>query len=372
MIDPQAVRDEFCELVQIDSLSGEEGRIAEVVSGKLGRMGLSVVRDRAGEAIGGQCGNVIGKLPATDRSLPTIMLNAHLDTVRPGSGVKPVSEGDIIRSSGETILGADDKAGLAIILAGLREIGARQVPHGELQVVFTIAEEIGLHGARHLDYSLLSPRYCFVFDGGDEIGELTVAAPSAKKMTWKVHGVAAHAGVHPEKGINAIQVAAQAIARMKLGRLDEESTANIGYISGGIARNIVPELCQVWGEARSHDEGKLAAQVEHMRTCLTAAVAAYPEARLEEEVQSSYQRFHLSEEEEVVRVAASAARNLGLPVSCNIGGGGSDANVFNERGLPALICACGGANAHTMEEQVSLSAMAKGVEWVVEMVKVSG
>lgn len=372
MIDPQALREEFMELVRVDSVSLQEGRVAELVQGKLEALGLEVVRDRACQAQGGECGNLIAILPATAAGRPTVMLNAHLDTVQPGCGIEPVcTDGDLICSAGETILGADDKAGVAIILAGLREIISQQVPHGELQVVFTVAEEIGLHGAQELDYSLISPDYAFVFDGGRQMGTLVVAAPSAAKLKWCVHGVAAHAGVCPEKGVNAVQIAAEAVAGMRLGRLDEETTANIGIIQGGMARNIVPDRCEVSGEARSHDEGKLAAQVEQMRACFRQAVGRRAGARLEEEQHSSYKRFRLGPEEEVVQIATRAGERLGLEVVYKTGGGGSDANVFNARGIPAVICATGGAEVHTLQEQVSISAMAQGAQWLVEMVRLS-
>ena len=372
MISAEAMSDEFQELVRIDSLSLQEGAVAEVVMGKLRAMGLDVQQDRAHERIGGQTGNVIAKVPATRAGLPTVMLNAHLDTVAPGQGVMPECRGDDILSVSETILGADDKAGVTVILAAVREILVSGAAHGELQIAFTIAEEIGLHGAQYLDYSLIKPDYAFVFDGGRDIGTLTVAAPSAQKMTWKVTGRAAHAGVCPEKGVNAVQIAAEAIAAMKMGRLDEESTANIGHIEGGAARNIVPDLCEVWGEARSHNEAKLAAQVSHMQRCFEDAVGRHEGAGLEREIQSSYHRFRLSEEDEVVRVASAAARKLGLEVKLETGGGGSDANIFNEKGIPAVICATGARDPHSLGETVSISGMAKAAEWLVGMVTAGG
>lgn len=369
MINQQAMSDEFQELVRIDSLSRQEGRVAQAVMDKLSAMGLSPVQDKAHEPIGGETGNVIAKLPATAPGLPAIMINAHLDTVAPGCNICPECRGDDICSISETILGADDKAGITLILAALREIIETNVPHGELQIVFTIAEEVGLYGARYLDMSLVGkPDYCFVFDGGREIGSMTIAAPSAQKMTWRVKGLAAHAGVCPEKGINAVRIAAEAIAAMKLGRLDDESTANIGYIAGGAARNIVPDLCEIWGEARSHNDSKLAAQVTHMQRCFDEAVNAHPGAGLEQEIQSSYHRFRLSEDAEVVRVATAAAEKLGFPVKYEVGGGGSDANVFNEKGIPSLICATGARDPHTLGETVSISGMYKAAQWLVEMV----
>lgn len=372
MLDREALVAEFCELVRTDSLSGREGAVMALLAAKLEALGLATTYDRAGEAVGGEAGNLIAKLPATDPSRPVVMVNAHVDTVQPGEGIVPVVEDDTIRSGGDTVLGADDKAGVAVILATLRELLAQPFPHGEVQVVFTIAEETGLYGAQYLDYSLLSPDYAFVLDGGAHVGEITVGAPSARKLTWKVHGVAAHAGVHPERGTNAIQLTAQAIATMRLGRLDEETTANIGRIEGGLARNIVPDYCEVWGEARSHDEAKLEAQVAHMRECFHSAAAAYPEARVEDQVETSYRRFRLTEEDEVVRVAMTAATNLGHTPVLKIGGGGSDANVFNERGIPAVIAACGAQGAHSTAETASISAMLAAAEWLVEVIRVSG
>lgn len=368
MIDAQAMVKEFDELIRIDSLSGQEAAVADVVEAKLQAMGLQVQRDRAHEPIGGNTGNVIGILPTTDPSLPTIMLNAHLDTVAPGCGIEMECRGDEMCSISETILGADDKAGITVILTALREIISAGISHGELQVVFTIAEEVGLHGAQGLDYSLVSPQFALVFDGSKDIGTLTVGAPSAAKLTWRVKGVAAHAGVCPEKGTNAIQIAAQAVAAMKLGRLDDETTANIGTIEGGMARNIVPELCVVKGEARSHDEAKLQAQIEHMRQCFADAIAAHPAASVEEESDSSYRSFRLSEDSEVVKVATAAAQRLGLPVKYEIGGGGSDANVFNERGIPAVILATGACDPHSLTETCSINGMKQSAEWLVEMV----
>lgn len=369
MIDPQAMADEFQELVRIDSVSGHEGAMAQAMIAKLSALGLAVQQDRAHEPIGGETGNVIARVPATAPGLPVVMINAHLDTVEPGLGIEPQCDEDEISSLGETILAADDKAGITVILAAVREIIASDIAHGELQLVFTIAEEVGLFGARYLDYSLIKADFALVFDGGRDIGTMTVAAPSAQKLDWTVRGLAAHAGVCPEKGINAVQIASEAIAAMKLGRLDHETTANIGTIHGGMARNIVPDTCTVWGEARSHDENKLAAQVTHMQRCFQDAVQAHPGATLEQEIQSSYHRFHLGKDEPVVRIATQAAEALGLPVSYQIGGGGSDANVFNEHGIPAVICSTGARDPHTLTETVSISGMAKAAEWLVEMIK---
>ena len=371
MIDASQIASEFCELVRIDSLSGEEAAVADALVAKLQALGLTVERDAAGDAIGGQCGNIIARLPATDPAKPTIMLNAHMDTVKPGEGIVPIVEGDIIHSDGSTILGADDKAGIAIILAGVREIIAAEVPHGDLEVVITIAEEIGLFGALYLDYARIKSQFALVFDGGRERGIMTTAAPAAAKLTFTVSGVAAHAGVCPEKGSNAILAASRAIAAMKLGRLDAETTANIGIIQGGAARNIVPDHCRVDGEARSHDQAKLTAQIAHMRECFTRACGDVPGTSVTVDEESSYKSFNLAADDPLVVLVSNAARALGIDPKMEVGGGGSDANVFNARGIPAIILATGPADVHTLQESVAISKMAESARWLVETVRQS-
>jgi tripeptide aminopeptidase len=369
MIERQAMIDEFCEFVQVDSLSCKEGRFAALLEERLRALGFAVEYDNAHQAIGGEVGNLIARLPATDASLPTLMLESHMDTVGPGEGIQPVVGETHITSAGNTILGADAKAGCVVILHAVREVVRTGIPHGELQVVYCIAEEIGLLGAYHLDYSRLSPDYCYVFDGGKEPGHMTTAAPSAYKMTYRVRGLAAHAGVRPEAGVNAIVAAAHGIARMKLGRIDFETTANIGVISGGTARNIVPDLCVLKGEARSHDEEKLNRQLAHMRMCLEHAAQETGATLEEPDLEASYRRFHLPDDAPIVRIGWEAAQALGYEPATEMGGGGSDANVFNEHGIPALICATGSEGAHTLEERLDIDAMVGCARWLVEIIR---
>jgi len=259
-----------------------------------------------------------------------------------------------------------------VILNALREVIESGVAHGELQVAFCIAEETGLNGAYHMDYGMVSPDYCFVFDGGKRPGQMTTAAPSAYKMTFKMKGLASHAGVRPEAGVNAIQAASQGIARMHLGRIDHETTANIGVIEGGQARNIVPDLCTMLGEARSHDKEKLDRQVEHMTMCLRHAAEENGAEFFEPEVEASYQSFSLPDDAEVVQIAWRAAEAAGFDPVTEVGGGGSDANVFNEQGIPAVICATGSEGAHTLEEKLNIEAMVGCAKWLVEIVRGAG
>ena len=257
--------DEFLELVQIDSPSSKEGNVAKVLVKKLEEIGLSVEVDNAGEIHGGETGNVIATLKG-NREGKKILFSSHMDTVSPGIGIKPIidEEAGIIKSDGTTVLGSDDKAGIAAILEGLRYIKENNIEHSDITVVFSIWEEGGLFGAKSLDYSKLDVDYGFVLDSGGSPGEIIVKAPGQDRIAVKIKGRPAHAGLQPEAGISAIMVASRAIENMNLLRIDEETTANIGIVKGGEATNIVMPELEIIAEARSLDEGKLDAQTSQI------------------------------------------------------------------------------------------------------------
>jgi tripeptide aminopeptidase len=359
----------FLSLVRTPSPTGHEAAVADLVEQYLSGLGLTVTRDSAHETCEAECGNLFAFLPATAPGYPVLLLNAHLDTVVHDGPLEPVVEGDFVRSAGNTILGADDKAGVALILLAVRRLVEDALPHGDLWIVFTVAEETGLWGAQRLDYSRLQPwpDLGYVLDGGRQPGKMTTAAPSSCSLDVTLTGRAAHAGVCPEQGRNALLAAAQAISALQLGRLDPETTANVGTLSGGSARNIVPERCVIQAEARSHDEGKLTAQIEHMVGCFREAGRAQG-VQVEAEVGRSYSAFALADESPVVRRAAEAARRLGLEPVTERGGGGSDANVFNERGLPSLMMATGALDVHTPQEQLNIVASLQCLEWLLETI----
>ncbi len=246
----------------------------------------------------------------------------------------------------------------------------QQVPHGEIQIVFSIGEEVGLFGAKYLDYGLITARCAFVYDMGKPVGCVVVAAPSHDNILARVHGRASHAGARPEDGVNAISAASKAIARMKLGRIDHETTANIGIIQGGTARNIVPDSCEVKGEARSRDDKKLDAQVQHMLEAFHNA-AAEVGAGVDIEVERSYHAYRLSEKDEVIRIATAAARKVGIEPKMHETGGGSDASIFNARGLPATVIGVGYDKAHSTEEFITISEFVKSAEMAVALVQVA-
>jgi len=359
---------DFLKLVQIPSPSGREGKVAEAVKAKLRELGLPVKEDEAGRAFGGEQGNLIVKVAGTVPDVPPLFLNAHLDTVVPCENVKPIVEGDKVRSDGTTILGADNKAGVCVLLELLRVLREDGIPHGPLEIVFTVGEETGLHGAKHLDYSQISAQVGFVLDSGPPVNRVIVQAPSQKSLRAIVKGKAAHAGVSPEKGINAIQLASRAIAAMRLGRIDYETTANIGIIQGGLATNIVPEEVEIWGEARSHDPRKLEAQIAHMVSLLEGE-AEKGGGKAEVQVWEVYRAFRIAETDLPARLVAAALAKMGLTPQWESTGGGSDANIFNEHGIRCVLLCCGEESPHSPEnERLDIPSALQSVELLLHII----
>ncbi|MHB0875925.1 MAG: M20/M25/M40 family metallo-hydrolase [Anaerolineae bacterium] len=327
----------FESLLRINSASGQEGEIARYLADRLRALGFTVEVDGAGNVIGFGAGE--GE---------ALLLCAHMDTVEPTPDLKIVHDNGIIRSDGTTILGADDKAGIATILEAVRQ-AKRRPP---IDVVFTVREETGLVGANALDLSHLRAHRGYVLDSGGPIGSLTTAAPSQRRLTARVLGKAAHAGVCPEKGVSAIVAASQAIVRMKLGRIDDETTANVGVIQGGRATNIVCDLVELRAEARSHSETKLVAQIASMRAALEAAVAEMG-AAVEIVEERNYTAFHVPDEHPLVQAAIDTAEAMGFAGSTHSSGGGSDANVFNLAGLECINFSVGMEGAHGKDEYIA-------------------
>ncbi|MDO8689292.1 MAG: M20/M25/M40 family metallo-hydrolase, partial [Dehalococcoidia bacterium] len=279
----------FLEMVRIDSPSGEESALARYLMDKLRATGLEPRTDAAG--------NVLASLKGTG---PKLLLCAHMDNVPPCRGIKAVVEGDWIRSDGSTILGADDKSGVSVLLEALEVLKEKDISHLPLEIAFTVREEVGLDGARALDTAAMGVAWGLVLDHGDPVETIVVAAPTQNSLDVVIHGRASHAGVSPELGISAIQAASQAIAALPLGRLDAETTANVGTIQGGAARNIVPDQVTVVAEARSHDEAKLAAQTAKIRSAFEAAAAKHG-GTVEVNVQPSYSSFSISPDAPVLQ-----------------------------------------------------------------------
>ncbi len=356
MINRQRIRNFLIELIKIDSLSRREYDVAMRLKRELEELGAAVSIDDAGAKVGGNVGNLIAKFPGNAPASQPLLLSAHMDTVVPGEGIVPILDGDILRTDGTTVLGGDDKSGVAIICEVMRVIKENGLPCSAVDVVFTICEEAGLIGAKCLDIASLRARTGLVLDS-DSVGFLFTRAPAANRMEFRVHGLEAHAGVCPEKGINAIKVAAEGIAQMQLGRIDHETTANIGVVEGGMAVNIVPNQVVLKGEARSHDSDKLKRQTEHMQRCLEEAAARHSlefdgkrhQARVEAKIERDYDRMDVPESAPIVQLVHAAARNLHLDVKTRATGGGCDANVFNQKGLVVANLGTGMREIHTVQ-----------------------
>ncbi|MEK4699399.1 M20/M25/M40 family metallo-hydrolase [Solibacillus sp. FSL R7-0668] len=350
--------EEFLELVQIDSETKHEQVIAPILVQKLEAMGFEVFQDDAHTRNGHGAGNIIATLKG-DESIEPIYFTVHMDTVVPGVGIKPeIREDGYIYSDGTTILGADDKAGMAAIFEMARRIKEKNIAHGTIQFIITAGEESGLVGAKELDPAHIIAKYGFAVDSDGKVGGIVVAAPFQAKVNVKVFGKTAHAGVAPEKGISAITVAAKAVAQLKLGRLDEETTANIGRFEGGKATNIVCDEVTIFAEARSIDEAKLNAQTAHMKETFER-VAKENGARAEVEVALSYPGFRVTEADKVVQIALAAAKAVGREPQLGISGGGSDANVIAGFGIPTVNLSVGYEEIHTTNERMPVQELEK-------------
>mgnify|MGYP000856146330 CR=1 FL=1 len=367
MVNRDRMVNEFIELVKIDSLSKKERQMADALKSKLESMGFEVYEDDAGEKIGGNAGNIICTVKG-EKAVPAVLLMAHMDTVVPGIGKNPVIDGDYIKTAGSTVLGGDDVAGIEVILEALRVLKEEGIEHGDIQAVFTVAEEVGLWGAKNLDYGKIYAKYGFVLDNGGAVGSVAITAPSQNRIDVVVKGKAAHAGMEPEKGINAIKIASEAISRMKLGRIDEETTANIGIISGGQATNIVCDRVEIRGEARSRDEKKLEIQTAHMRECFEGAAARFG-GSVEFKSELEYPAYSIKEDDAIVSILRKASKEAGLELILEATGGGSDTNIINGKGIQAVDVSVGMDKVHTVEERIRIDDMVKAAEFVVEIIK---
>ena len=378
MINPERLKNLLIELIKIDSLSRKEYDVAMRLKREMEDLGAQVSIDDAGERVGGNVGNLIAHFTGTAPEAMPILLSAHMDTVVPGEGIVPILEGDILRTDGRTVLGGDDKSGVAIICEVLRVIKENRFPCSDVDVVFTICEEAGLIGAKCLDVSRLRARTGLVLDS-DSVGFLFTKAPAANRMEFQVHGLEAHAGVCPERGVNAIKVAADGIAQMSLGRIDHETTANIGVIEGGMAVNIVPNSVILRGEARSHSEEKLERQTEHMLRCLQDAAArhilavggAQFTASVDAKIERDYDRMDVSDGAPIVQLVRAAAKNLRVEIKTLATGGGCDANVLNQKGLEVANLSTGMREIHTVKEWLDLKDLNLSAEMVLEVVRLN-
>ncbi|GIW13147.1 MAG: hypothetical protein KatS3mg062_0586 [Tepidiforma sp.] len=347
MITRERIVQSFLDLVAIDSPSGDEDTIAAELERRLRALGLQAAQDPAG--------NVLARLEGTGEPL---LLSAHMDTVEPGRGIKPRWDGpDIIRSDGTTILGADNKAGCAVILEALQSLIEDGRPHRPVEVAISRGEEIGLVGAANMDYSRISARVAIVIDSGGPPSSIQGQAPFHYTCDIEVHGRAAHAGLEPEKGIPAISIAAEVVAGLPQGRLDSETTGNVGIIRGGLVRNAVPDYCLVQAEFRSMVEEKAETLARGVRRHLEAVQARHPGARIEAELRLAYPGYRLEPGDPAVDLLYPVLRSLGFEPNPHPVGGGTDGNIFRGRGIAAIVIGRGGYNQHTKDEYLVIPEM---------------
>ncbi len=357
---------EFIQLASIDSLTRKERAMADTLKSILTAMELDVDEDDAGKKIGGDAGNLICTVKG-DMDVPAVLLMAHMDTVVPGIGKKPRVEGDYIRSDGTTILGGDDVAGIESILETLRIIREQKLSHGDIQIAFTIAEEGGLNGSKNLDYSKIYAKYGIVLDASGPIGAIAVKAPSQNLIDIVVEGKAAHAGIAPENGVSAISIASEAISGMALGRIDYETTANIGVINGGSVTNIICDRVEIAAEARSRDPKKLADQNLHMLQCFEKAAAKWG-GKVRFDSRLAYPSFSIAEDSDIVGILRNAADEAGLELQLIETGGGSDTNIINGKGIEAIGMCIGMDKVHSTEEQILIDDLVKSAGFLVAIV----
>lgn len=360
MIDESRLVQTFLDLVVIDSPSGQEQAIADDLTRRFTELGGEVLRD--------EHHNLIAHFPTQDGRDDWLMLSAHMDTVGTDVGIKPQIRDGVIYSDGTTILGGDDKSGVAVILELIRSLKEDGVAHPPLEAVISASEEVGLRGAKLMDKSLIRARRGYILDSGAPLNEIVVGAPSQDSLRAVVHGKKAHAGAAPEEGINAIRVAAEAIAAMPLGRIDEETTSNIGIIQGGTATNIVPDEVMVRGEARSLNNEKLARQTAAMVAAFDEAAERHG-ARVEVKIQRSYNTYRLTEEAPAVALAMAAIRRLGMAPTLKLSGGGTDGNIYAEHGAYCAVISTGMSQVHTTNEHIAIADMVACARLLEDIVK---
>ncbi len=353
MVKQERLVNNFIEMVKIDSETGNEYDMQQYLIKYLTNLGFEIATDNAGEKFGSNANNIVAVKKGSGES---VILSAHMDTVTPGNGVDPVIDGDIISSKGDTILGGDDKGGIATILEAVETLIENGDDHPTIEIVFTVGEEGGLNGSKYLDYNLVSAKKAVIFDTGGEIGTIITTAPGQNVLDVTVKGKPAHAGVEPEAGISAIYVAAQAISKMNLFRIDEETTANVGIIGGGVATNIVTPEVKIKAEARSLDEAKLEAQTKHMVETFESVAKEYG-AEVEIDVNKAYNPFKISNDSKFLNEFMASFEECGIKPIVTSTGGGSDANNFNEKGVEAINVSVNMCKVHTTDEYIAISDM---------------
>ncbi|HEU5490876.1 MAG TPA: M20/M25/M40 family metallo-hydrolase [Gaiellaceae bacterium] len=366
------VVDHFLELCALPSPSGRERAVADRVTAYLTELGLEWAEDDSAARLDGDTGNVYCRIPPTNGAGGTpVFLCAHTDTVPPEAAIDPVvGEDGVVRNTAGTILGSDNKAAVVAMLEAVRRVLEEGREHAGLELLFTPQEEVSLRGADAFDHTRLVATTGYVYDQGAPIGEIVLGSPHARLLDFRFHGRAAHAGMYPEDGRSAIAAASRAIADFRLGRIDEETSANVGVITGGTARNVVPEWCSFTAEVRSHDESKAVALAREMLES-AAFAASLADCEVESEMRPSFPGYRFRESDEPVRIAAAALARCGYTPSYALSGGGADANVFNARGLQCVNLANGMMEIHTPDEHIAVADLEGMVDVTLALIDVA-
>jgi tripeptide aminopeptidase len=364
---PKRVLTLFSELARIPSPSGEERAVANYVLAFLRGLGLDPQEDGSAPLIPGEAGNIVCRLPGAEPGGVPIMLCSHLDTVPPDGAIEPVVEDGVVRNGAGTILGADNKSAVAAMLEAARRIVKERLPHAGVELVFTVMEEVGLQGAKLLDLGSLEAKLGYVYDQAAPIGEVILGAPYHRELYATFIGRAAHSGIAPEEGRSAIVACARAIADFRLGRIDDETTANVGVVRGGQARNIVPGLCELEAEIRSHSEKTQLALIEEMLEAISFA-AEQSECRAETKLVEIYRGYRFEPDDLPVVLARKALESCGFEPKLALTGGGADANIFNAGGLPCVNLSDGMAHIHSPEEEIAVDDLARMVDVTLALV----
>ena len=368
MINEERLVKLFLDLCHINSPSLREREVVDWTKQYLLDAGLEVSEDNAGEVIGGNANNLIVWLRGSLPDAPKVFLSAHFDTVEPTEGLIIEEVNGVFRSASDTILGADDKGGMAPAIEAVLSIKESGETHGDICLLLSCAEEIGLKGAAALDIQSLGLDYGYVLDTGPPVGSFVNKTATHDKLDVTIIGKPAHAGKDPENGINAIQVVAEAVSKMKIGRIDEETTSNLGIIEGGTAVNVVCAKVKVRGEARSTNLAKLDSQIQHMKGCFRAAAEIYG-AGVEFEYHRHYESYEVSVDAPVVKTAQTASRALGFDPVLRTTLGGSDANIYNVKGVPCIVVATGMQAIHTHEENISRKDLVDTARLTLELLR---
>ena len=361
------VVDLFLELCAIPSPPGQERAVADRITRELDAIGLEWDEDGCGPTIGSTAGNVLCRVPGNVEGGVPIFLCAHFDTVPLDGDLRPVLDDGIVRNAGGTILGADDKSALAVMVEAARRIVEDERPHAGVELLFTPMEEIGLVGANAFDATRLEARVGYVYDQAAPIGDVVVGSPTAQELELTFVGRAAHAGMYPEDGRSAVLAAARAIVDMPLGRIDEVTSANVGLVRGGTARNVVPERCTLEAEVRSHDDARVSEVVQQIVDA-AAFAASVSECSLETRVEPKYRGYRFREDDLAVRLAVEALAQTGYTARLGLSGGAADANVFNARGLQCVNLANGMTDIHTPDERIAIEDLERMVDVTLALV----